>query len=236
MDRNYIQLTDRSEFKASMTEALSIDPGRTAVVTIDLQRKYLDLEIGESCLPVDECHRVTKANLELVALARKLGIPVVHAYVVRREAEIEGSFPKGMLPYLRTAAEIGASQVPGVAPNYRPDRIEGSEQAELLNGLARPQDFHVTTKKSWDSFQYTDLDHLLRETLSVDTLVIGGVNTDTCVYSTVFAAGNRGYRAVVVSDCVGSMRGLDSHQMALELMSRSVAWVITLDEFGQKVR
>jgi nicotinamidase-related amidase len=51
----------------------------------------------------------------------------------------------------------------------------------------------------------------------------------------VFAAGNRGYQPVVISDCVASMRGVDQHWMALELMSRSVAWVMTVDEIKAKL-
>ena len=31
------------------------------------------------------------------------------------------------------------------------------------------------------------------------------------------------------------MRGLDHHWMALELMSRSIAWVMTVDEFIAKI-
>ena len=63
-----------------------------------------------------------------------------------------------------------------------------------------------------------------------------GINTDTCVLATTFAAGNRGYQPVVISDCVASMRGLDQHWMALEIMSRSIAWVLTIDEFKAKVQ
>jgi nicotinamidase-related amidase len=65
---------------------------------------------------------------------------------------------------------------------------------------------------------------------------VTGINTDTCVYATTFAASNRGYQPVVISDCVASMRGLDHHWMALELMARSIAWVLTVEEFKAKVQ
>ncbi|HEY2792444.1 MAG TPA: isochorismatase family protein, partial [Micromonosporaceae bacterium] len=45
-----------------------------------------------------------------------------------------------------------------------------------------------------------------------------------------FAAANRGYQVVVPSDCTASMRGADHHWMALELMSRSIAWVMPSEE------
>ena len=63
-----------------------------------------------------------------------------------------------------------------------------------------------------------------------------GINTDTCVYSTAFAASNRGYKTVVISDRVASMRGKDAHWMALELMGRSIAWVLTVEEFKAKLK
>ena len=94
----------------------------------------------------------------------------------------------------------------------------------------------MTTKKSLDGFLDTDLDILLRRILRAETVVVTGINTDTCVYSTTFAASNRGYAPIVISDCVASMRGKDAHWMALELMSRSIAWVLSVDEFKQKVR
>ena len=87
-----------------------------------------------------------------------------------------------------------------------------------------------------DSFLGTDLETLVARTFKAETVVITGINTDTCVYSTAFSAQNRGYQPIVISDCVASMRGLDHHWMALELMSRSIAWVMTVDEFKAKVQ
>ena len=51
-----------------------------------------------------------------------------------------------------------------------------------------------------------------------------------------FSASNRGYKTIVIADCVASMRGKDHHWMALELMSRSIAWVLTVEQFKEKVR
>jgi nicotinamidase-related amidase len=49
------------------------------------------------------------------------------------------------------------------------------------------------------------------------------------------AAANRGYQAVLASDCTASMRGADQHWMALELMSRSIGWVLTVDEIVDRL-
>ena len=235
-DVSAIQLIDRSGFKSAMNSQLELDPSRTAVVTVDLQRKYLDQEIGQSPVPVADGARIIASTASLLDVARRMDIPIVHAYVTRRRRELDGPYPRGVLPYIRAAAAIGASQTPHRHTSYEPDRVIGSPQSEMVGALVDDRDLHVANKKSWDSFQYTDLEFLLATTLHVDTVVVAGINTDTCVYSTVFAAANRGFRPVVVSDCVGSMRGADCHLMALELMSRSIAWVLSLDQLFEKLQ
>lgn len=225
-----MELTDRSEFKERMKQALQLEPTRTAALTIDMQREYLDETVGQAVVVPSEVERVLAASKRLLDLCRSLQIPVVHAYVVRRPEEAEAGFVSGGLAYNLAAQKVGASQLPHRGVRTRPDRVAGSPESEVPESLRGPDDIHITAKKGLDGFAHTDLDFLLRRILDVDHLLISGINTDTCVYSTTFTAANLGYWPVVVSDCVASMRGIDSHQMALELMSRSIAWVLSLDE------
>jgi nicotinamidase-related amidase len=46
---------------------------------------------------------------------------------------------------------------------------------------------------------------------------------------------NRGYQVVLAPDRTASMRGADQHRMALELMSRSIGWVLTVDEIVDRL-
>lgn len=228
-----MELSDRSEFKEHMRQALTLNPGRTAAVTIDMQREYLDETVGQAVVLPGEAERVLDSSKRLLDLCRSLDIPVVHAYVVRRPEEVEAGFVSGGLAYTLAAQRMGVSQLPHRPVRTRPDRVAGSPESEVPASLQAPSDIHVTTKKGLDGFAHTDLDFLLRRILGVDNLLLSGINTDTCVYSTTFTAANQGYVPVVVSDCVTSMRGIDSHEMALELMSRSIAWVLTLDEIAE---
>lgn len=230
-----MDLVDRSEFKERMKQALDIDVPKTAALTIDMQREYLDEAVGQSVVVPEEAERVLGASKRFLDLSRSKGIPVIHAYAVRRPEEADAGFHSGGLAYLQTAQEIGASQLPHRPPRSGPDRVAGSPESEVPAILAAPGDIHVTAKKGLDSFAHTDLDFLLRRILDVEFLLISGINTDTCVYSTTFTAANLGYRPIVISDCVASMRGIDSHQMALELMARSIAWVLTLDELSDAI-
>jgi nicotinamidase-related amidase len=227
-----VEFLDRSGYTAAMNERLDIDRRRTAVLTVDMQRDYLDMEVGSSPVAPDEAERVLRHARELLDFARGEGLPVVHVYVSRRPQELEAGLA-GAKPASSTQWRISQNVQTEVRPI--PDRLAGSPQAEVPAGLVDPRDIHVTTKKSLDGFLDTDLDAVLRRVLHVDTLVLTGINTDTCVYSTTFAASNRGYTPIVVSDCVASMRGKDAHWMALELMSRSIAWVLTVDQLKSKI-
>lgn len=204
-------------------------------MTIDMQRDYLDPEVASAPVAMDEAERVLKHSRDLLDLARAEGLPVVHVYVRRRRVESERGWETAGATF-RIGREHGLSQNAQAGVRRIPDRREGSPQAEVPAVLLAPDDVHVTTKKSLDSFLGTDLDFLLRQVYRAETVVLSGINTDTCVYSTAFSASNRGYQTVVISDCVASMRGRDHHWMALELMARSIAWVLTLKEFEAKLR
>jgi len=229
-----VEFQDRSAYKNRMKSLLTIDPRRTVMVTVDMQRDYLDPEVASAPVALDEAERVVKNARDLLDFARGEGLPVVHAYVNRRAAEVERKLLAGRT--FSTAAAHGLSQNAQAPVRTIPDRLEGSPQAEVPALLVAPGDVHVTTKKSLDSFLHTDLDYVLRNVFRAETVVLSGINTDTCVYSTAFSASNRGYQTVVISDCVASMRGKEHHWMALELMSRSIAWVLSVDEFRSKLR
>ena len=218
-----------------MNALLTIDPRRTVVVTVDMQRDYLDLEVGSAPVAADDAERVLKHSRDLLDFARAEGLPVVHVYVNRRPIELERGMETAGQTF-RVNREHRLSQNAQAGVRQIPDRLEGSPQAEVPAILVAPEDVHVTTKKSLDGFLNTDLELLLSRVYQAETLVLLGINTDTCVYSTAFSASNRGYKTVVISDCVASMRGKDHHWMALELMARSIAWVLTLEQFRDKVR
>lgn len=228
-----IEFTDRSAFREQMKQVLEMDPTSTVVLTVDLQRDYLDLSIATSPLEPGDIERVVGNTAALLTMARAAGIPVVHAYVKRRMAEIEGGFSGNA--YSRAGQRNRISQNLQAGVRTKPDRLEDSEGALLPDGLLGPGDIHLITKKTMDSFYGTELEVLLLRALRPETLVIAGINTDTCVHSTAFSAANRGYQVVLDSDCTASMRGADQHWMALELMSRSIGWVLTTDQIAERL-
>ena len=66
-------------------------------------------------------------------------------------------------------------------------------------------------------------------------VVLMGINTNTCVLNTAFTAFNFDYRVVVLSDCVASMYGDDLHVLGLQNVARCLGWVITNEQFFEKL-
>ena len=79
-------------FRDRLDELLVVDPRRTAILTVDMQRKYLDMEIGTSKVAPDDAERVLAATKRLLEFARERGMPVVHAYVRARRVEAESEW------------------------------------------------------------------------------------------------------------------------------------------------
>jgi biuret amidohydrolase len=87
----------------------------------------------------------------------------------------------------------------------------------------------VDTKKRYDCFVGTDLDFLLRSH-GINALIVTGVNTNSCVFSTVAAACSKDYAVLVASDCVDTMDGPVLHDAALACIRTAFGFVMTADE------
>jgi nicotinamidase-related amidase len=124
---------------------------------------------------------------------------------------------------------------PGRKSTVREHNIEGSPGTQIIPELQRPSDYVINNKKRLDCFYGTDLRNLL-DTLGVDSVVLMGINTNTCVLNTAFTAFNFDYRVVVLSDCVASMYGDDLHELGLQNVSRCLGWVITNEQFFEKLK
>ena len=98
--------------------------------------------------------------------------------------------------------------------NVMRHNIIGGPGCTVMPQLLDPRDFVVNTKKRYDCFLGTDLDFLLRSH-GINTLLITGVNTNSCVLATTTAANVRDYAVIVVEDCVDSMDGPELHAAGL---------------------
>jgi nicotinamidase-related amidase len=188
--------------------------GRPAVVTIDLHRGHLDPAVATMPLPADVASRVTKANAEFLREARNRLLPVVHVVTSYRSVEEIASNP-----WWSAVAGTDASRA-----NVLGHQLPGSPGLELMPEVYEAEyDIVVGTKKRYDCFAATDLDHVLRSR-SIETLLLTGVNINSCVLATTVAANTRDYTAVVVQDCVDTMDPA-LHEAALQVIRQAFGWV-----------
>ena len=71
-----VEFQDRSPYREEMKQLLTIDPAKTVVLTVDMQREYLDADVASSPVLPDEAERVLTHSKELLAFARSQGIAV----------------------------------------------------------------------------------------------------------------------------------------------------------------
>jgi nicotinamidase-related amidase len=232
-----VEIVDRSEMIGKMKALLEIRPKETAIVTVDMHRGHLDLSVATMPAPEKECERVIRATERLLAIARPAGVHVVH--VVTTQRLIPGLGAEGRAcPFwasLNTMMETDR-WIPGKKSVLDQHNIEGSILTEVIPSLHNKEsDYIVDNKKRLNCFTNTDLEHLLR-ILGVKTVVLTGINTNTCVLNTAFSALDRDFAVVVISDCVASMYGEDLHVFGLQNIARCIGWVLTVDEFADKVK
>jgi nicotinamidase-related amidase len=116
--------------------------------------------------------------------------------------------------------------------------IHGEVGHAIVDELTPLPDEIVLDKPGKSSFYATQLDSILRAN-GIKNLLITGVTTDVCCFSTVIAANDHGYNAIVLSDCVASYSP-QRHTSALETIKAQggiFGWVSTslslLAAFGE---
>ena len=223
------EILDRREFVEALRSQLTIDPRRTAMLAVDVHRGHLDPEIGTMPVLPSDAARCRAALARLLAGARTARVPVIYVLLTYRRTTPPGLESMGN-PFWRAVEAVKQSLTPGRRSTIVHHNQEGSPQTEVPSELApEPGDFVIRSKKRLSAFYGTDLDVLLRS-LGTETVVIAGINTNTCVLCTAFDAFNRDLRVVVPSDAVASMYGEDLHVFGLENLRRCLGWVLTTDE------
>jgi nicotinamidase-related amidase len=199
---------------------LGVDTPKAAIVAIDLHRGHLDMAVATMPTSPEVAARVIAANAKLFAWARGAGIPVVHLVTGYRDAaEIAAN------PFWRTRAEDPKA----TRKNVMRHNILGGPGCTVMPELFDARDFVVDTKKRYDCFLATDLDFVLRSH-GINTLLVTGVNTNSCVLATTTAANVRDYAVVVVEDCVDTMDGPALHEAGLLCIRTAFGSVLSSGE------
>jgi biuret amidohydrolase len=231
-----VDIVDRSGLMSGLYRELSLRAEETAIVTIDMHRGHLDMDVATMPTQPEDARRVVANAREALDFARKARIPVIHVVLVYRRLPGLGS--EGMRSYFWKALHAAQAETdrltPGRKSTVREHNIEGSPGTQIVPELYREGDYVIDNKKRLDCFYGTDLRQLL-DALGAKSVVLMGINTNTCVLNTAFSAFNFDYRVVVLSDCVASMYGDDLHVLGLQNVARCLGWVITNQQFFHKI-
>lgn len=193
---------------------------KAGIVAIDLHRGHLDPAVATMPLEADAAARVVAANERLFKQARAAGIPVFHCVATYRDSD-----EIALNPAWRHRGEDPNNP----RKNVLKHNILGMPGCEVMPTLLDQRDFIIDAKKRYDCFTATDLELSLRAH-GVNTVLITGVNTNSCVMATSTAACCRDFAVVVVSDCVDTMDGPELHDAALKVIGRAFGQVMTTDE------
>ena len=204
-----------------------VDEVNAAVIAIDLHRGHLDPEVATMPVRPGTERQIIEANREFFERCREEGIPVVHQVTSYRDAEEIRSNP-----FWRSRADDPNA----TRRNVERHNIQGSPGCETIPELLDAElDWLVDTKKRYDCFVATDLDFVLRKH-GINTVLITGVNTNSCVLSTATTACSRDYTVIVVEDCVDTMDGPELHEAALECIRAAFGWVMTSHEVIENLK
>jgi nicotinamidase-related amidase len=167
---------------------LKLEPSRTALVVIDLQRGIVAPPAG----PRSAAEVVARAA-QLVKAMRAKGGTVVLVHVTPSPDGRDSLAPI-------TDAPLQAGGGRSLPPDW----------SELVPELKPETSDIVITKRQWGAFYGTELDLQLRRR-GVDTIVLCGISTSIGVESTARDAFERGYQQVFVEDAMAA-RDADEHR------------------------
>ncbi|HVB97891.1 MAG TPA: hydrolase [Candidatus Dormibacteraeota bacterium] len=167
---------------------LMIDPSKTALVVIDLQKGIVGLAGPDVARPV-------VANAAKLAQAfREKQMPV---FLVRV-----------------TPSPDGKDALKPVLDGPPLNMPRGPDWAEIVPELGPgPNDF-VITKRQWSAFYGTELDLQLRRR-GIETIVLCGISTNIGVESTARAAYEYGYQQIFVEDATAA-RSKEEHDHTMK--------------------
>jgi nicotinamidase-related amidase len=175
---------------------LKLEPARTALVVIDLQRGIVAMPTG----PRSSAEVVARAA-QLARALRAVGGTVVLVHVTPS--------PDGkdsLQPITDAAAQAGRRPLP---PDW----------AEFVPELAPEATDIVITKRQWGAFYGTELDLQLRRR-GIDTIVLCGISTSIGVESTARDAFERGYIQVFVEDAMAAREAAEHVHTVATLFPR----------------
>ena len=175
----------------------AFDPGRCALLIIDMQRDFLEPGgFGEMLgNDVSQLRRTIEPNRRLLAAWRAAGLPVLHT----REGHRPDLFD---LPPAKKARGRSATSIGDPGPMGR-ILVRGEPGNDIIDALLPIHGELVIDKPGKGAFYATSLMDELRAR-DITHLLFAGVTTEVCVQTSMREANDRGYYCLLVEDATAS--------------------------------
>lgn len=187
-----------------------VDPARTALLVIDMQRDFLDPRGYAARAGVDVARlRTTIEPVQaLLAAARRCGMRVIFTREGHRP-DLSDCPPTKLARSRAAGAGIGDKGPLGRL------LVRGEWGHDMISEMQMGAGETVIDKPGYSAFHQTELDPFLRSH-AIQTLIVCGVTTEVCVHSTVRAATDHGYHCITVRDaCAASEAQLQQPALAM---------------------
>ena len=196
---------------------------RPVLVSVDMHRGHLDPAVAALPLPAEKSRALIARSKPIYDALRIAGVPVIQVVTIYRTPHESDSNP------------FWGAKRSGTRARSHEHNLIGTPGTEVVPELWAPTDLLVDSKKRYSAYLHTDLEFTLRD-LGAKTVILTGVNTNSCVLCTSFETVNRDFDLIVLEDCVDTMDGDDAHRMALTLietcLGRVMNWTTLSAELG----
>ena len=190
-----------------------IVPEKTALLFFDTLNGYMHPADPERAAKVEASGIIGRMQ-QLEAGCRDAGIAVFYGQADHREDGKDwGLTVVGDPPRVTYFAGVNFS---------------GSHHAAVIEELTPEPGDYVIKKHRWSTFHQTHLELSLR-TAGIDTIILVGGATEIGIASTAYAARDRDFSLIIVSDCCSSARP-GVNEFFMEHIFPRISRVMTLDE------
>lgn len=188
----------------------------TAVIVIDVQRDFFTKKDAED--PIDDLDSMTEIIKPLNSFlkeSRELGLCIIFTKYI----EIKGEEPRNIKEkYLEGFCE------------------KDSKGAEIYELEVYSEIDFISEKFTWDAFTNPKLDKYLKEK-NIKNLIITGVTTEMCVFSTVSSAFAKGYTVFIPMELVATQKKkFEMHEEILELINLYYGFVVKSENIISKLK
>ncbi len=206
----------------------TLDPARTALIVIDMQRDFIEPGgFGETLgNDVSRLQAIVPATARLIGSFRRAGLTVIHT----RECHAPDLSD---CPPAKRERGSPTLRIGDAGPMGR-ILIAGEDGADIVPQLYPIPGEIVIDKPGKGAFYATGLGEILQEK-DIRQLVFAGVTTEVCVQTTMREANDRGYECLLAVDATESYFPAFK-QAAIDMITAQgaiVGWAASVDQIAE---